>query len=82
MGNILERGDNRRDGKRKLFDKNENYQRAMYIMQMLLNNAVQCGRLDQTMLANEEVVRITQILSSVIEITIQVEWVLRCIWFQ
>ena len=41
-------------------------------MQMLLNNAVQCGRPDQTMLANEEVVRITQILSSVIEITIQV----------
>ena len=45
-----------------------NKDRAMYIVQMLLNDAVQCGRLDQTMLANEEVVRITQILLSVVEI--------------
>ena len=47
-----------------------NKDRAMYIVQMLLNDAVQCGRLDQTMLANEEVVRITQILLSVVEILI------------
>ena len=45
-----------------------NKDRAMYVVQMLLRDAVRSGRLDQTMLANEEVVRICQVMLSVVEI--------------
>ena len=42
--------------------------KAYYVVQMLLKDAILCGRLDQTMLANHEVVKICQVLFHVIEI--------------
>ena len=47
-----------------------NKYKAMFAMQMLLRDAVQAGRLDPTMLANEEVMRIANILLTIIEILI------------
>lgn len=44
--------------------------KANYVVQMLLKDAILCGRLDQTMLANKEVVKICQVLFHVIEILI------------
>ena len=42
--------------------------RAKEIMRMLLNDAIQCGRLDQSMLANEEVIRISFVLLNAVEV--------------
>lgn len=42
--------------------------KVYYIVQMLLKDAILCGRLDQTMLANQEVVKICQVLFHVIEV--------------
>ena len=45
-----------------------NRDKAFYVVQMLIKDAVLCGRLDQTMLANQEVVQICQVLLHVVEI--------------
>ena len=42
--------------------------RAKEIVRMLLNDAIQCGRLDQSMLANEEVIRISFVLLNAVEV--------------
>ena len=52
----------------KILSIHNNKDKAMFVMQMLLRDAILCGRIDQTMLANEDVVRITQILLGVIEV--------------
>ena len=42
--------------------------RAMYVVKMMLRDALQTGRIDQTMLQNKEVVKICHILTQVISI--------------
>ena len=41
---------------------------AMYVLQICIRDVVQCGRIDQSMVANAEVIGVTQIMLRVIEI--------------